>query len=230
MPEDITKKNVVHFYQGEKMADPEVTMNEEAEDREKTSEDSREEDATKSTLKAEQEKQKPIEEMTKQELLERVKDAEQQAQENYDRYMRAYAEMDNVKKRAAKEREELAKFANESLIKELLPVVDSLDKALDHGKEGANLTEIIKGIEMTRKGLMDTLKKAGLTEVEAVGKPFDPHFHEAISKQPDDTLPANHVIMEMQKGYLLNGRLIRPSVVVISQGDDNIRDEKEEHA
>jgi molecular chaperone GrpE len=205
-------------------------MSEEAEDREKTSEEIREEDSAKSTLKTDQEKQKPIEEMTKQELLERVKDAEQKSQENYDHYMRAYAEIDNVKKRGTKEREELAKFSNESLMKELLPVVDSLDKALDHGKEGANITEIIKGIEMTRKALMDTLKKAGLAEVEAVGKPFDPHYHEAISKQPDDTLPSNHVITEMQKGYLLNGRLIRPSVVVISQGDDKTRDEKEDHA
>jgi len=221
---------VLHSCHDEKMADAEVNMSEEAEDREKTSEESREEDFKQSILKTEPEKEKPIEEMTKQELLERVKDAEQKSQENYDRYMRAYAEMDNVKKRGAKEREELAKFANESLIKELLPVIDSLDKALDHGKEGANLTEIIKGIEMTRKGLMDTLKKAGLMEVEALGKPFDPHYHEAISKQPDETLPPNHVIMEMQKGYVLNGRLIRPSVVVISQGDDKTRAEKEDHA
>jgi molecular chaperone GrpE len=193
-------------------------MSEEPEVKEKASEEFPEEDSPESTARTEEGAEKPVEEMTKQELLQKLKDAEEKSQENYDRYMRAYAEMDNVKKRGAKEREELAKFANESLIKELLPVIDSLDKALDHGREDANLAELIKGIEMTRKGMMDTLEKAGLTEVEAVGKPFDPNFHEAISKQQDDTLPPNHVSMEMQKGYVLNGRLIRPSMVVISEG------------
>jgi molecular chaperone GrpE len=214
------------------MADTEAEMSEEAEDREreKASEETPEEDSKKSTLTAEEGVQKSLEEMTKQELLETLKDAEQKSQENYDRYMRAYAEMDNVKKRGAKEREELAKFANEALIKELLPVIDSLEKAIDHGREGANLAELVKGIEMTRKAMRETLEKAGLTEVEAVGKPFDPNFHEAISKQPDDTVPPNHVIMEMQKGYLLNGRLIRPSIVVISQGDGETRDNIEDYA
>ena len=82
---------------------------------------------------------------------------------------------------------------------------------------------------MTLKGLINTLEKAGLKEVEAMGKPFDPNFHEAISQQPDDTVPPKHVIMEMQKGYLLNGRLIRPSMVVISQGNGERKDD-EDHA
>lgn len=205
-------------------------MSEEAEEREKASEKSPEEGSNKSTVRPEEEIQKPPEEMTQKELLERLEDAERKSQENYDLYMRAYAEMDNVKKRGAKEREELAKFANESLIKQLLPIIDSLDKALDHGREGAKLPELVEGLEMTRKAMMDTLEKAGLSEVEAVGKPFDPNFHEAISKQPDDTVPPNHVITEMQKGYVLNGRLIRPSIVVISQGDGEATENKEDHA
>ncbi|MFW6147297.1 MAG: nucleotide exchange factor GrpE [Thermodesulfobacteriota bacterium] len=202
------------------MADAEVNRNEEAEDKKKISSEE---------TRGEQEKQKSIEEMTQQELIERVKDAEQKAQESYDLYMRAYAEMDNIKKRRAKDRVELAKFANESLIKQLLPVIDSLDKALEHGREGGSLPELVEGLEMTRKVMMDTLEKAGLSEVEAESKPFDPNFHEAISKQPDDTVPPNHVITEMQKGYVLNGRLIRPSVVVISQGDGETTENNADH-
>lgn len=170
------------------------------------------------------------EEMTKKELIEKLKDAEQKAQEHYDLYMRTYAEMENVKRRGAKEREELAKFANEALIKEILPIIDSLEKALAHAQDGNSSSGLIEGIELTLNGLMTTLEKAGLEEVEAMGKPFDPHFHEAISMQADDTVPPKHVILELQKGYLLNGRLIRPSMVVISQGNSDKKDDEQEKA
>jgi len=170
------------------------------------------------------------EEMTKKELIEKLKDAEQKAQEHYDLYMRTYAEMENVKRRGAKEREELAKFANESLIKEILPIIDSLEKALAHAQDGNSSSGLIEGIELTLNGLMTTLEKAGLEEVEAMGKLFDPHFHEAISMQADDTVPPKHVILELQKGYLLNGRLIRPSMVVISQGNSDKKDDEQEKA
>jgi molecular chaperone GrpE len=163
--------------------------------------------------------------MSKQELLEKIKEAERKSQENYDLYLRTYAEMENIKKRGVREREDLAKFANESLIKEILPVIDSLEKALIHGGDDTNTTGLVEGIDMTLKGLMGTLEKAGLKGVEAMGKPFDPNFHEAISQQPDETVPPKHVIMEMQKGYLLNGRLIRPSIVVISRGNGEKKDE-----
>jgi len=164
-------------------------------------------------------KVKSIEEMTKRELVERVKEIEIKAQGNYDLYTRTYAEMENIKKRGNKEREELAKFANESLIKEILPAIDSLEKAISHAHNDNNLLGLVKGLEMTLGGLMKTLEKSGLREVEAVGKPFDPNFHEAISQQIDDKVAQGHIIMELQKGYLLNERLIRPSMVVISQGN-----------
>jgi molecular chaperone GrpE len=192
---------------------------------EKSAEDRRE-DSEKTGHEAKGERQKQVEEMTREELIDKLKDVEKQSQENYDVYMRAYAEMENIKKRGAKEREDLAKFANESLIKEILPVIDSLEKALIHARDDTNPSGLAEGIEMILKGLRSTLEKAGLREIEAMGKPFDPHFHEAMSQQPDDTVPPKHVIMEMQKGYLLNGRLIRPSMVVISQGngEKNIED------
>ena len=161
---------------------------------------------------------KKAEEMTKQELLKKLTDTKEEAEKNYDLYMRTYAEMENIKKRGIKEREELAKYANESVIKEILPVIDNLDKAISHARNDENSSTLVEGLELTRDGLMKALEKAGVKEVEALGKPFDPNFHESVSQQIDDTVAPGHVIMEMQKGYLLNGRLMRPSMVVISQG------------
>ncbi|TET54556.1 MAG: nucleotide exchange factor GrpE [Desulfobacteraceae bacterium] len=161
---------------------------------------------------------KKAEEMTKQELLKKLTDTHEEAEKNYDLYMRTYAEMENIKKRGIKEREELAKYANESIIKEILPVIDNLDKAISHAQNDENSSALVEGLELTRDGLMKALEKAGLKEVEALGKPFDPNFHESVSQQIDDTVAPGHVIMELQKGYLLNGRLMRPSMVVISRG------------
>jgi molecular chaperone GrpE len=161
---------------------------------------------------------KKAEEMTKQELLKKLTDTHEEAEKNYDLYMRTYAEMENIKKRGIKEREELAKYANESIIKEILPVIDNLDKAISHAQNDDNSSALVEGLELTRDGLIKALEKAGLKEVEALGKPFDPNFHESVSQQIDDTVAPGHVIMELQKGYLLNGRLMRPTMVVISQG------------
>ena len=161
---------------------------------------------------------KKAEEMTKQELLKKLTDTREEAEKNYDLYTRTYAEMENIKKRGIKEREELAKYANESIIKEILPVIDNLDKAISHAQNDENSSVLVEGLELTRDGLVKALEKAGLKEVEALEKPFDPNFHESVSQQIDDTVAPGHVIMELQKGYLLNGRLMRPSMVVISQG------------
>jgi molecular chaperone GrpE len=165
-------------------------------------------------------KTKKVEEMTKQELIKKLSETEEEARSNYDLYMRTYAEMENIKKRGIKEREELAKYANESLIKEILPIIDSLEKAIAHAKDDQNSSALVEGLELIRDGFMKTLEKAGLEEVEAMGKPFDPNFHEAVSQQKDDTVAPGHVMIELQKGYVLNGRLIRPSTVVISSGKD----------
>ena len=212
------------------MGDIEIKTSEEAEVSEGEARGPREEGSEERVKEGGKGRKKQTGETSKQELLEKLKDAEQKSQENYDLYMRTYAEMENIKKRGVKEREDLAKFANEALIKEILPVIDSLEKAIAHGREENNSSGLVEGVQMTLKGLMNTLEKAGLKEVEAMGKPFDPRFHEAISQQPDDTVPPNHVIMELQKGYLLNDRLIRPSMVVISKGNGEKRDHEEDHA
>lgn len=192
----------------------------EMDEEQKKAEDPKDQD-TESTKKGREKKVQRLEEMNKQELLKRLKDTEEKSQENYDLYMRTYAEMENIKKRGIKEREELTKYANESFIKEILPVIDNLQKAISHAQNDRNSSGLLEGIQLTLDGLMKTLEKAGVKEVEAEGKPFDPSFHEAISQQIDDRVAPGHVIMELQKGYLLNGRLIRPSMVIISQGNSN---------
>ena len=184
------------------------------------------EEARKSKEKSTEKPPKRAEEMTRAELVKKLKETEEQAQKNYDLYMRTYAEMENVKKSGIKEREELAKYANESLIKEILPVIDNLDKAISHAQNDENSASLIEGLELTRDGLMKILEKAGLSQVEALGKPFDPNFHQSVSQQVDDTFDPGHVLVELQKGYVLNGRLLRPSMVIISQG----KAEKEENA
>ena len=159
----------------------------------------------------------PLEKMTKSQLIEKLGEIQKDAEKNYDLYLRSQAELDNIKKRFQKEKEGLIKFANDSLIKQLLPVVDSLEKALDHSEEDASLGAIREGIELTMKELMNTLKNAGVEEIQSVGQPFDPNFHEAMFEKDDDSVESGTVLDELQKGYLLNQRLLRPSLVSVSK-------------
>ena len=155
--------------------------------------------------------------MTKAQLIERIEETEKASEKNYDLYLRSQAESENIKKRFQKEKEGLIKFANDSLIKQLLPVVDSLEKALQHSEENASADAIREGIELTIKELMITLKNAGVEQVQSVGQPFDPNFHEAIFEKEDDGVEPGTVMEELQKGYLLNQRLLRPSMVAVSK-------------
>lgn len=162
--------------------------------------------------------EKHLEKMTKAEMIEAVKELREKADKHYDLYLRLLADMENVKKRNAKEREEWHKFANEGLIKEILPVVDNLEKAIIHSQGQNGLHTLMEGVELTLKGLKDALTRSGVQEVEALGVPFDPCFHEAVSQLEDQEVEAGVVLQELQKGYILNGRLIRPSMVVVSGG------------
>lgn len=169
-------------------------------------------------------KTKKLKDKTRQELLKKIKEIEEESEKNYNLYTRTYAEMENIKKSGKKEREDLAKYANESLIKDILPVIDNLEKAISHAKEGSNSSGLLEGVELTLDAMKKTLEKAGIKEVVAEGKLFDPNFHEAILQQEDNETKPGHIIKELQKGYLLNGRLIRPSMVIVAQGN---KDKKE---
>ncbi len=177
-----------------------------------------------------------LEELSKEELIERLKQAEERARKNFELYLRSQAEIENMKKRFQREKEDFFKFANEALIKELLPVVDSLEKALEHATEKNSIQALKEGVELTLKALRNALCKAGVEEICAVGERFDPHFHEAVSQCEDEKAEPGTVLQELQKGYLLNQRLIRPSMVVVStrpegctqtQGDEGRREQEQ---
>lgn len=159
----------------------------------------------------------PLEEMDQPQLVEKVKELQETAGKNYDLYMRSQAEIENLKKRFQRDKQELAKFSNESLVKQLLPVIDSLEKAIAHAENDDSLDALKQGVELTLKSLKETLEKAGLEEVKAVGEQFDPNYHEAMGAQELPDHAPGAVVQEFQKGYLLNNRLIRPAMVMVNK-------------
>jgi len=150
-----------------------------------------------------------------QELELKNEKAQQEAQEKHDKLLYLHAEFENFKKRNLKEKYEFQKYSNESILKSLLSVVDHLEKACEH--EAQETESVLAGVKMTLKELNSLLDRYGVTEIECVGKPFDPHMHEAVSQEPTDKMKPNHVLKEYQKGYLYKDRLLRPARVVVSQ-------------
>jgi len=151
-------------------------------------------------------------------LQEELEQARKEAQEHYDKLLRLAAEFENYKKRMDREQQAALKFAEENIIKELLPTIDNLERAMEEGRKAGDASALLDGVEMTFKGLLATLEKFGLTPLDSCGKPFDPNFHEALTMEASDEVPANHVIREFQKGYLFKERLIRAAKVVVSSG------------
>lgn len=149
-------------------------------------------------------------------LAAQVEELEQSLADAKDQALRAAAEAQNVRRRAEQEAEKARKFALEKFVKELLPVVDSLEKALESMQEGASDAHR-EGVSMTLKMQLGVLNKFGVESVEPQGEPFDPQVHEAMAMVPNPELEPNTVMDVMQKGYLLNGRLVRPAMVVVSQ-------------
>ncbi|MBW1858752.1 MAG: nucleotide exchange factor GrpE [Deltaproteobacteria bacterium] len=152
-------------------------------------------------------------------LEERLQAAETQAEENHDRLLRVMAEFENYKKRMDREMNDYRKFANESLIKEILPIVDSLEKALESSGEQNEkaLGSLREGVGMTLKGLLTGLEKFGVVPVESLEQPFDPNFHQAVMQEESAGHSDNMVVQELQKGYLIGDRLLRPAMVVVSK-------------
>jgi molecular chaperone GrpE len=143
------------------------------------------------------------------ELMEKIKDT-------HERMVRAVADLDNYRKRAQKEKEEVSKFGIEKLLRDCLPVVDNLDRALEHARGSTDFESLKKGLEMTRKLFGDALGKHGVKTFSAVGLPFDPRLHEAMQQVESDEVPPNQVLMELVRGYMLNDRLMRPALVCVA--------------
>jgi molecular chaperone GrpE len=152
------------------------------------------------------------------EMKEKLEAAEKELKEEKDRFLRFYADFDNYKKRSAREMDDFRKFANESLIKELLPVLDNLERAIHSSSSGEEADKsILEGVDMTLKEIMKILERFNVKPVQALGSPFDPNFHEAIGQEESDEHEDNTVLKEFQKGYMLHDRLIRPSMVLVSR-------------
>ena len=160
-------------------------------------------------------------------LGSKMEEAQKESKENYDRFLRISAEFENFRKRATRDQAEYRKFANESLIKELLPVVDDLERAVQSAPDSSGpLHAICQGVSLTLENILKVLENFHVQQIMAMGEPFDPNFHEAVMQENDAEHPDNTVIREFQKGYLLNGRLLRPSMVAVSKSNGTKSPEK----
>ena len=153
------------------------------------------------------------------EQIEDLKTKASKADENWDRLLRLTADFDNFKKRSARERLDSIKFANESLISKLIPILDSFDMAVTAatGTQGDALESIKTGVEMIHGQLKGILTESGVEEVDATNKDFDPVWHEAVSQQESADVPEGKVLQQIRKGYKLKERLIRPASVVVAK-------------
>lgn len=160
-------------------------------------------------------------EMSVDELLEELNAAKEEAGQNKELLLRKSADFENYKKRAEKEKIDHITFANEKLISEILCVVDNLERALHHTNSAEESTEgldnLTKGVEMTLKSFYSVLEKFGLVPINAVGEKFDPTMHEALQEEDNEDFETGFVTKELQKGFNLNERLLRPAVVVVAK-------------
>ncbi|MBU0484220.1 MAG: nucleotide exchange factor GrpE [Proteobacteria bacterium] len=157
---------------------------------------------------------------SKNELLIELENAKKEALANQDKLLRAAAEFENIKKRLQREKETSLKYAEECVLREILPAVDNLERALSQDQNNPECGAILKeGVEMTLKGLLSSLEKFGLIQMASVGKPFDPNFHEAMVMESSKEVPEQNILQEYEKGYLFKDRLLRAAKVVVSKGD-----------
>ena len=157
-----------------------------------------------------------VETSVEEKLTVELQRQQEEARKNYDQYLRALAEVENIKKRSVREREEYLKYANVSMIKKLLPIIDDLHRAIGVARISRDFEVMTKGVEMTAHSLDELLKGEGVQTIESIGQPFDPQFHQALSVEPSEEHPENTVIEQLQKGYIMHDRVIRPSLVKVS--------------
>jgi molecular chaperone GrpE len=151
--------------------------------------------------------------------IEELKAQAAKAAEHWDRLLRNTADFENFKKRAARERQEAIKYANEGLIQKLIPVLDNFEAALAavQSSNSENAGSLLTGVNMIHQQLKSVLTEAGLEEIEAHGKPFDPNFHEAVSQAESAEHPEGHVMQQLRRGYRLRDRLLRPATVIVAK-------------
>jgi molecular chaperone GrpE len=151
------------------------------------------------------------------EQIEELKERAAKADENWDRFLRQAADLENYKKRAARERLEAVTFANSALLQKLIPTLDAFEMALAAAKPDPATQSLCAGIVMVSNQLKSTLAEAGLEEIDATGKMFDPASHEAVSQKETADVPEGRVVQQIRKGYRFHNRLIRPASVVVAR-------------
>jgi molecular chaperone GrpE len=159
---------------------------------------------------------KPVDPL--KEMEEKVETLEKEAAENHDRLLRMAAEFDNYKKRATREMNDFRKFANENFAKALLPVVDSMDLAIESSSNDKHANNsMVEGVNMTLKEILKIFEQFGVKRFESIGNTFDPNIHQAVMQEETDKFPENTVSKELQKGFMIHDRLLRPAMVVVSK-------------
>lgn len=152
-----------------------------------------------------------------EQLQEELDKARSETKAHQEQYLRTLADMENLRKRTQREKEELAKFANENILREILPVIDNLERAVEHAEQAESSDGLLEGVQMTLSQFSQVLDRFGVKPVESLGEQFDPNLHQAMGQLETDEYPANTVAQQMQKGYQLNERLLRPAMVMIAK-------------
>ena len=165
----------------------------------------------------EEHKKKKRKEEALEELKADLEGKEKEIEDLKEKLLYHQADFDNFKKLKAKEKQEVLRFGNETLIKELLPVIDNLERAIEHAGKTDEAKAIAEGVALTLNGFLKVLEKFDVSRVEAKGKKFDPNLHEAVYQEESDQVEPGTVIAELQKGYLMDGRLLRPSMVSVAK-------------
>ena len=158
------------------------------------------------------------EEETEQSPDQEMMRMQQEVEEANDTMLRLAAELDNYKKRVAKERESLIKYSAQAMVQGLLPVLDNLERAIESADKSKDFDSFLEGVKMIYKSMYDALERNGVVRVDALGEAFDPNIHEAVMQVNSEEHKENVVVQELQKGYMLHDRVIRPTMVVVSRG------------
>ena len=177
------------------------------------------EEALKGKANVKTQKENLSSELENEKLAKELQEAKDKAQENWDLLLRAKAELENVRKRAKLDVEKAHKYSVEGLAKELLNVVDSLEKGLEvsAAEENEQISSIMQGVRLTYKLLIDTLAKFGINEINPMGEAFDPSKHEALSMQESDEIEPNNILLVVQKGFSISERILRPAKVIVAK-------------
>ena len=164
------------------------------------------------------------------ELMEKeLESLKQENQENHDRVLRVSAEFENYKKRAAREMNDFRKFANESFAKAMLPVIDNLDRAIESSSNDKHTNNsVVEGVNMTLKEILKVFDQFNIKPFESLGKTFDPGFHQAVMQEETEDHPDNTVSKELQKGYMIHDRLLRPAMVVVAKAKESPENQEKE--